>query len=183
MGKINGASQALLSIVNDVLDLARLDSGAEDEPHDPADVGDIARGALDIFAEQARAKGLELRFHAPARLPKVRAPIARLRQVLLNLLSNAVKFTEAGHVAVTVDVVDGRLAVHVADTGIGIAADRLDLVFDRFVQADSSVAKKFGGTGLGLAISRRLAERMAADLSVKSQPGRGSVFTLTLPLD
>jgi len=182
-GKINGASQALLAMVNDVLDLARLDSDPEDEPHGPTDVGEVARGVLDLVAEQARAKGLELRFYAPSRLPHVRAPVPRLRQVLLNLLSNAVKFTESGHVAVSVEVVDGRLAVHVADTGIGIAADRLDVVFERFVQADSTVAKRFGGVGLGLTIARRMAERMAGKLSVKSELGRGSVFTLSLPVE
>ncbi len=180
--RINSASQALLAIVNDVLDLARLDSGADDEAPDLADVREIAEAAVGIVAEQARAKALDLRFEAPEALPQVRAPTARLRQILLNLLSNAVKFTEAGHVALSLAADDDRLYARVADTGVGIPKDRQAQIFDRFIQADSSVAKKYGGTGLGLTISSRLAERMGGELSVESEPGEGSVFTLALPL-
>ncbi|MGA0605377.1 GAF domain-containing sensor histidine kinase [Phenylobacterium sp. VNQ135] len=180
--RINSASQALLAIVNDVLDLTRLDSGAEDEPPEKADIRQIAETALGIVAEQARAKGLDLRLEAPGALPELHVPTARLRQILLNLLSNAVKFTETGHVTLSLAADERRFTIRVADTGVGIAKDRQAEVFDRFVQADSSVAKKYGGTGLGLTISRRLAERMGGELSVESTPGEGSVFTLALPL-
>ncbi|MCR5872906.1 ATP-binding protein [Phenylobacterium sp. J426] len=112
----------------------------------------------------------------------MRVPTARLRQILLNLLSNAVKFTEAGHVTLSLSADEDRLYARVADTGVGIPKDRQARIFDRFIQADSSVAKKYGGTGLGLTISSRLAERMGGQLTVDSEPGQGSVFTLALPL-
>jgi signal transduction histidine kinase len=181
--RINAASQALLAIVNDVLDIARLDSGeAEDQPVDLADVRQVAEAAVQIVEAQAGAKGLDLRLEAPERLPPVRVAPARLRQVLLNLLGNAVKFTEAGHVVLSIEAGEDRLKLRVADTGVGIPADRLEQIFQRFVQADSTVARRYGGTGLGLAISHRLAERMGGELTVESEVGRGSVFTLALPL-
>jgi len=181
--RIDAAGQALLAIVNDVLDLARLDSDqADDQPVDLADVRQIAEAAVGIVEPQACAKGLALRLEAPERLPPVRLVPARLRQVLLNLLGNAVKFTDAGQVTLSIEPERDRLRLRVADTGPGIPADRLEQIFQRFIQVDAVAAKRYGGLGLGLAISHRLAQRMGGELTVESEVGRGSVFTLSLPL-
>ncbi len=181
--KIGRAGQSLLALVNDILDLAHLESHPDEAAQaDLLDAAVVAHSAIGIVADRAQAKGLDLRFDAAPGLPQVRVSEARLRQVLLNLLSNAVKFTDAGHVALALSDEAGRLVVRVADTGVGIPADRLAQVFDRFVQGEPSIAKRFAGAGLGLAISRRLAERMGGDLTAQSHPGQGSVFTLSLPL-
>lgn len=179
--KIQTASRNLLAIVNDVLDLARLDAGNVELGAAPVDVREVAAETLDMVAEQAREKGLSLALHAPDGLPKVSADAPRLRQVLLNLVSNAVKFTQDGSVRIDIASADDQVAVSVTDTGIGIEPDRLEKVFERFVQADDSIGKRFGGTGLGLAISQRLTVAMGGDLSARSSPGHGSTFTVRLP--
>jgi signal transduction histidine kinase len=146
------------------------------------DVRSVAASAIELVTEQASAKGLSITLRAAQNLPLVPVDGARLRQVLLNLLANAVKFTVNGGVTVTIEPLDGWIEIAVIDTGVGIEPDRLEKVFERFVQADASVARRFGGSGLGLAISRRLAEQMGGFLAAKSTRGRGSTFTLRLPL-
>lgn len=180
--KIQGASRNLLAIVNDVLDLASLEAGNVAVTPEPMDVRPIAASALEMVAEQASAKGLSLELRAPSEMPLVEVDGARLRQVLLNLLANAVKFTVRGSVTVAIEPRDGWVEIAVRDTGVGIEPDRLEKVFERFVQADASVARRFGGSGLGLAISRRLAEQMGGVLTATSHRGKGSTFTLRLPL-
>jgi signal transduction histidine kinase len=106
----------------------------------------------------------------------------KLRQILMNLLSNAAKFTSSGRIEVRARAQDGSVEVAVADTGIGIPADKLDLVFEEFEQAHAGTAREHGGTGLGLAIARRLARVLGGDIRVESAPGAGSTFTLTLPI-
>jgi signal transduction histidine kinase len=179
--RIGSASQNLLTIVNDVLDLAKLESGELDLHVEPVDAVTVVAEAMDLIATQAEAKGLILALRNPENLPPVAADAPRLRQVMLNLLSNAVKFTDAGSVTATVTKLDGEtLEIAVADTGIGIPPDRLTQIFERFVQADSSISRTFGGTGLGLAISQRLVESMGGGISVTSAPGEGSVFRVEL---
>ncbi len=180
--RVTTASKTLLALVNDVLDLARLESGHIQETAEQADVKAIAEAAIVMVTEQAAAKGLSLSLDAPADLPAVKVPTARLRQVLVNLLANAVKFTKAGGVTVRLSVQGRRLEIAVTDTGMGIAAEALDRIFDRFAQADPTVSQRFGGTGLGLAISRRLVERMDGELRVESTVGEGSTFTVSLPI-
>ena len=179
--KIATASNNLLAIVNDVLDLARLEAGELTMTVEPVDAVPVVASAVDLVAAQAEAKGLSLHFQAPAAAPPVMVDAARLRQVVLNLVSNAVKFTESGSVAVRFDAEEGRLGVSVSDTGIGISPERLDQIFERFAQADTSISRRFGGAGLGLTISRRLLEQMGGELSVTSTPGVGSCFRVTLP--
>jgi two-component system, sensor histidine kinase len=180
--KIQGASRNLLAIVNDVLDLASLEAGNVAVTPEPMDVRPIAASAIELVTEQASAKGLSIALQAEESLPLVQVDGARLRQVLLNLLANAVKFTVRGGVVVAISAHEGWVGIAVSDTGVGIEPDRLEKVFERFVQADASVARRFGGSGLGLAISRRLAEQMGGVLTAKSERGKGSTFTLRLPL-
>lgn len=180
--RIQGSGNTLLSLITDLLDLARLEAGKIELSAEPADVRDIASAALRVVNEQARAKGLGLTLKAPEALPPLQVATAALRQAMVNLLANAVKFTEAGSVSLTISLPrPGRLALEIADTGVGIPADRLDHIFERFVQADASIARRFGGTGIGLAISKRLVEQMGGELSVASELGRGSVFRIELP--
>ncbi|HEY8615053.1 HAMP domain-containing sensor histidine kinase [Phenylobacterium sp.] len=178
--KARTASEKLLTIVNDVLDLARLEAGAAELSLEAVDPAEVAASAAELFVERAAEKGLALTVELPADLPRVSGDAARLRQVLVNLLGNAVKFTEAGSVTLRASAAGGEVALEVADTGVGVPADQLDRIFERFEQAPGA-ASKFGGTGLGLAISRRLAEQMGGAITVRSTPGEGSVFTVRLP--
>jgi two-component system sensor histidine kinase/response regulator len=173
----------LLALINDILDMSRIEAGSmalESIPLDPARV--VAEAAA-MVAERAAEKGLHLAVEVDAGLPgSVHGDPARLRQILANLLANAVKFTDAGGVTAAAAIRDGRLRIVVEDTGIGIAPEALDRLFQPFVQAESSTLRRFGGTGLGLAIARRLARGMAGDILVASTPGRGSRFTVDLPV-
>jgi PAS domain S-box-containing protein len=180
--RIQHSQRHLLGLINEVLNYAKLETGTVH-----FDIGEVpVRGALvsaeSLVAPQARAKGLTLSVaDCPADLA-VRADAEKLRQILVNLLSNAVKFTDSGgRVDVRFEPRGGSLAVEVADTGIGIPADKLEAIFDPFVQVRSDLTRPHEGTGLGLAISRDLARGMAGDLTARSAPGEGSVFTLTLP--
>jgi two-component system sensor histidine kinase/response regulator len=173
---------ALLGLINDILDLARVESGRLTLESTDFDLEDLTGGVAEMLAVRAHAKGIEILSRVKPEVPlRVCGDPLRLRQILINLLGNAIKFTDSGHVLVTVEVDDSskdRLALHfsVSDTGIGIAADKLDAIFSNFTQADSSTSRQFGGSGLGLAIAKRLVELMGGKIWVESEPGRGSVF-------
>ena len=178
------SGEALTSILNDVLDLAKIEAGKLRLESLPFDLGALLEAARAAFAPLARDKGLELgvEVEAGARGVYVGDP-ARLRQVVYNLVSNAVKFTEAGSVRLGArQGSDGRVSITVADTGAGIAPEQLDTLFGKFVQLDTSTTRRHGGTGLGLAICRELCALMHGSVTVDSAPGRGSVFTVVLPL-
>ncbi len=181
--RITTASQALLAVVNDILDFSKIEDGhIELDPH-PFDPAALVAETLQLVQLQAEAKGLALRTELDAALPPaIYADSARLRQILLNLLTNAVKFTDRGQVVVKADYPgDGCvLRISVEDTGVGIAAEHLDRLFQRFSQADGSINRQFGGTGLGLAICRNLAELMGGAVGVESVEGQGSNFWLTI---
>lgn len=135
-----------------------------------------------MLQPQLQVGRLSLNVELPARLPMLRLDGDKLKQVLINLLGNAVKFTQQGEVGLAVErSADGRLLIHVRDTGIGIPPDRLEAIFEPFRQAESGTTREFGGTGLGLSISRALVELMEGRLRVSSEPGKGSCFTLDLP--
>ncbi|SDZ11389.1 Signal transduction histidine kinase [Micromonospora pattaloongensis] len=181
---VRDSGEALLVIIDDILDFSKIDSGQLDLEDAAFDVRECLEGALALVAVPAARKGLELVGRVERGCPTLlRGDVTRLRQILVNLLSNAVKFTERGEVVATVgaertgDAV--RLRVAVRDTGIGIPADRMDRLFRSFSQVDASTTRMYGGTGLGLAISRRLARAMGGDITVRSEEGAGSVFTLT----
>ncbi len=173
------AGNNLLGLINDLLDLTKIESGHLELDKIEFDLLDVADQAVELISQRARSKGIEL----VARLPEVKTAFrgdpARLRQILLNLLGNAVKFTDKGSVTLTIApraAAPGRFSFTIADTGIGIAPDKLSTIFEDFAQADSSIARKYGGTGLGLGISRRLAALMGGELTVTSKPGEGSAF-------
>jgi len=184
VGLIRQSGQQLLELLNDLLDLAKIEAGKltlQAVDYRPAV---IAEAACAPFESLAQDKGLtlELKFAGLAGAVWTGDPL-RLQQVLSNLVSNAVKFTTQGRVSVSADLtVDGEVEFRVADTGIGIPADRLAEVFEKFAQLESAKDRRFGGTGLGLALSRELAELMGGVLSAESAPGVGSVFRLRLPV-
>jgi signal transduction histidine kinase len=181
---IRQGGEILLALLNDLLDLARIETGRLELEDGAVDVAALARSAQATFAAQASEKGVGLDLEiAPEAEGWWRGDLIRVRQILFNLVSNAVKFTAKGSVAIRLAVGPGGLVATVSDTGPGIPSERLPTLFDRFVQVDASTTRRFGGSGLGLAICRELAELMGGGVAVESAPGRGSSFTLTLPLE
>jgi PAS domain S-box-containing protein len=184
---VHSSGDALLHVIDDILDYSKIEAGKLDLEHEPFSLRDCVEGALDIVAPQAWEKELELGCLIDERAPAgIVGDGARLRQVLLNLLSNAVKFTERGEVFVLVNAEETRegsyeIELAVRDTGIGIPPDRMDRLFTSFSQVDTSTTRRFGGTGLGLAISKRLVELMGGTVSADSKQGKGSIFRISLP--
>ncbi|MDB5359013.1 MAG: Hybrid sensor histidine kinase [Rhodospirillales bacterium] len=175
---IQDSGNSLLAILNDVLDLSKIEAGRLELERVPVCLPALADGALSILRSQADAKGLYLRLDLAADLPDwVESDPTRLRQILLNLLSNALKFTDQGGVTLAIGLEDQRLRFRVTDTGIGIAKDRQSLLFRNFSQLHRSSGRQYGGTGLGLAISKRLVEAMpAGEIGVESDAGKGASF-------
>ena len=189
LGVINASSQSLLQILNDVLDLSKVEAGHLTLAPAPSSIGELIRSVALTFADGARRKALALEWHADSQLaPRLLFDPVRLRQVLFNLVGNGVKFTETGTVSIRARVLDTtserqRIEIVVADTGIGISAEDHDRLFQPFVQAEAPISRNRGGTGLGLAISRRLAELMNGTLSLVSELGRGTTVTLSLDFE
>ena len=185
LGVVRQSGETLLTLINDVLDLAKIEAGKLECEAAPFDLGELLRGVEASFATLARGKGIDLRLSlSPAAAGVYRGDQARIRQILANLLSNALKFTEAGEIRLAVDCApDGALRLAVSDTGIGMPADRLDRLFGKFSQLDASTTRRYGGTGLGLAISRQIAEMMGGTIVAESVLGAGSTFTATLRLE
>ncbi|WP_428605333.1 ATP-binding protein [Sedimenticola sp.] len=183
---IDSSAGALLTILGDVLDFSKIEAGKLDLQWQPFNLEIIAEQVVMLFHQQAEAKNLSLDLEYATDMPRAfRGDPVRIRQILTNLVGNAVKFTERGFIRLRVAQPDpsGPVTCTIQDTGIGIPADRLKGVFEKFTQADASVTRRFGGTGLGLAISRHLADLMGGSLEVESCEGRGSQFKLTLPLE
>ncbi|HEX7178021.1 MAG TPA: ATP-binding protein, partial [Pyrinomonadaceae bacterium] len=183
---IRESADSLLAIINDVLDLSKIEAGKMRVDKTDFDLSDIVDASVNMFLERVRAKGLSLGCMIDDGVPTLlRGDPGRLRQVLVNLLSNAVKFTESG--AVTLEVTGGpeadghvTLRFEVKDTGIGISREARQRIFLPFTQADGSDTRPYGGTGLGLAISRQLVELMGGEIGVESEAGRGSTFWFTV---
>ncbi len=185
---IQHAGGALLSIINDVLDFSKIEAGQLQLDPVPVDLPALLNEVVDMMAYHAQHQGLELVYHLdPAARLRTELDAVRLKQVLINLLNNAIKFTEKGHVSLRVRLEqrDGRTRCRfdVADTGIGIPAVTQSQIFEKFTQADASHTRKYGGTGLGLAICRSLVGLMEGDITLKSRVGRGTLFTVTVPLE
>jgi signal transduction histidine kinase/CheY-like chemotaxis protein len=175
------SGDALLAVINDILDFAKIESGKLEFDLHEFDLHGLVQSTCDSLAPVARRKGVALSVRlADGLARRVRGDGARVRQVLTNLVANAIKFTSEGEVVVTVEP---GVSFAVRDTGIGIPPDRIPVLFDAFTQADASTTRRFGGTGLGLAICERLVALMGVAIMVESEPGQGSCFTFTLPLE
>ncbi len=172
----------LLALINDILDISRIEAGREDIEISKCNANDLVAEVVGMIHVQAREKHIELLHVGSDADIVIACDAGKCRHILQNLIGNAVKFTERGTVTISVRQNGGNIAVAVADTGIGIAGDHLPYIFDEFRQADSSTSRKFGGTGLGLAIAKKYAHLLGGTIAVKSTVGEGSVFTLTLPL-
>lgn len=189
-GVAHDSAESLLGLINDILDFSKIEAGKLNLECISFNLLHEVESVAHTQAVTAQNKGLDLIVHYPPSMPHlVVGDPARIRQVLTNLVSNAIKFTADGHVLIDVQAEAGqdgscRLRVEVSDTGIGLAADHLEEIFDKFTQADASTTRKYGGTGLGLPICKFLVELMGGKIGVKSQQGRGSTFwfTLALPL-
>jgi CheY-like chemotaxis protein/HPt (histidine-containing phosphotransfer) domain-containing protein len=184
---ISGSGDSLLTLINDVLDFSKIEAGELDLDQAPFDLADLVYDVAQLLAPQAAGKGLDLLVDLPLDCPwQVVGDGPRLRQVVMNLVGNAVKFTAHGVVIIRVaaEARGDRLSCRVAvsDTGIGIPADRRDRLFRSFSQVDASTTRSYGGTGLGLAISQRIARAMGGDITVDSEPGVGSTFTVAVEL-
>ena len=183
---VRTSGDALLCIINDILDFSKIEAGGLELEQQPFDLTGCVEESLELVAATSDAKGLELAGYIDARCPsRVIGDVTRFRQVLVNLLGNAIKFTFQGEVVLSVGPDDsslGGLRFAVSDTGIGIPADRVASLFDRFSQVDASTTRVYGGTGLGLAISKRLVEAMGGTLGVDSVPSTGSTFHFSVHL-
>jgi CheY-like chemotaxis protein len=194
---IHNAGWDLLSLINDILDLSKIEAGKMDVRPDAVVLDDISAYVEQNFRPQVEEKGLELFVRSTPGLPEsIVTDGQRLQQVLKNLLSNAAKFTESGSVilsiglapddllfaAPTLNRADKVVAFEVTDTGIGIPEDKLKVIFDPFHQGDGTTSRKYGGTGLGLSISREIARLLGGAISVRSEAGGGSTYTLYIPV-
>ncbi len=192
---IQQSSESLLELINEILDLSKIEAGKMTIESVPFRLAETAEQIIRILQPRAKTKKLSFKQEIDSRLPKTfNGDPARLRQILFNLLGNAFKFTEKGSVTLRMgfatatpdsELLPGntiRLLIQVEDTGIGIAKDQLTKIFDNFVQADASATRQFGGTGLGLAISRQLVELMGGEIRAASELGRGTTFSVELPL-
>ncbi len=182
---IHNAGSDLLALIDDILDLSKIEAGRVEVDPGPVDIAEVAADARRAFAAQAEEKGLALEVVvSDGTPPSMVTDAQRLQQILRNLLSNAVKFTESGGVTLTIspgaspDVV----AFSVADTGIGIADAKFEMIFEAFQQADGTTSRRYGGTGLGLSISKELARLLGGSITVESQLGAGSTFTVYVPV-
>lgn len=182
---IKTSGDALLSLIEEILDLSKIESGKINLDERPFALAQLVEDVVELLAPRAQARELEIVASIDERLPAcVLGDAARLRQILLNLAGNAIKFTSKGGVAIFVEpgIWDGEIAFRVQDTGIGIAPEAASRIFREFEQADSSTTRKYGGTGLGLAISKRIIDRMNGRINLQSVPGEGSTFEVHLPL-
>jgi signal transduction histidine kinase len=182
--RVNAAGTHLLSLINEVLDLSKIEAGKLDLNPESIDLTRLIDEVIGTAGQLAEKNKNRLIVDAQENVGALTADSMRLKQILLNLLSNACKFTKEGEVALRVrKVADGRdwVELAVADTGIGLTAEQQAKLFQEFTQADSLTARRYGGTGLGLALSRKLARMMDGDVTVTSEPGKGSVFTVRLP--
>jgi signal transduction histidine kinase len=185
LDRVLGAGRHLLALINDILDLSKIEAGRMELNLDSFALTPLIAGVIKTIEPLAAKNGNQVAVHCDGGIGTMHADQMRLRQALLNLMSNANKFTERG--TITIDARDAQengreeIAIAVADTGIGMTPEQMGRLFQEFSQADASTTRKYGGTGLGLAISKRFCQMMGGDITVESEPGRGSTFTIRLP--
>jgi signal transduction histidine kinase len=182
LGIVRGAGATMRALVDDILDIAKMETGNLTIEFAPFDLCATVTDAARMWEEQARSKGLSFTLDMADCPARIMGDAARVRQIVFNLLSNALKFTRVGAVTVALRTGEDRLWLDVSDSGIGIPANKLDEIFESFRQADAGTTRQFGGTGLGLSICRNLARAMNGDVTVTSREGQGATFTLSLPL-
>jgi PAS domain S-box-containing protein len=186
LGTIKSAVDSLLTLINDILDVSKIEAGRLEFEHLAFSLSDVVEDTVRTLAVKAAEKGLDLTYQIDDDVPDgVMGDPGRLRQILFNLVGNAIKFTHVGSVSVSVSVVAGEapmLGFEVTDTGIGIPMGKLERIFEAFSQADGSMTRRYGGTGLGLSISRDIAQAMGGAMTASSEPGKGSTFSFTMPL-
>ncbi|HEY8503319.1 MAG TPA: HAMP domain-containing sensor histidine kinase, partial [Gemmataceae bacterium] len=184
VGNIRTSGQQLLSLINDILDLAKIEAGKMEVHPAELSVRELCEGQAGLFRPMAEKKNIDLRCQAGADLPPVKQDLVKLRQILMNLLSNAIKFTpEGGRVLLKGEVEGGWLVLTVTDTGVGIAPEEQELVFEKFRQSGNPLTREQGGTGLGLSIVRELAKLLGGEVTLHSELGRGSTFTVRVPAE
>ena len=185
LDRVLGAGRHLLALINDILDLSKIEAGRMELQLEDFALAPLIDGVVKTVEPLAAKNANQLVVHRDATIDTLHADSMRLRQALLNLMSNANKFTERGTITVSARQAqeNGRdwVTIAVADTGIGMTAEQMGKLFQEFSQADASTTRKYGGTGLGLAISKRFCQMMGGDITVESEPGKGSVFTVRLP--
>jgi PAS domain S-box-containing protein len=182
---IHTSGKHLLELINDLLDLSKVESGRLEVERIPCAPHEILRSTLETLDVKAREKGITLELEIDGAVPAtILSDPPRIRQIVTNLVGNAIRFTESGGVRVVERRVttgsEPKLAIDVIDSGVGVPKEKLDAIFEAFVQADASITRRFGGTGLGLAISRKLARKLGGDITVTSRVGEGSCFAVTL---
>jgi signal transduction histidine kinase len=180
--KILTSGQHLLALINSILDLAKVEAGRVEVTPAEIALSPVLESCSRTVEPLVKADAVTLVKEFDGALPQMYVDEEKLRQIVINLLSNAAKFTERGSIRLQAHASNGTVAIAVADTGIGIAPDKLEVIFEEFAQADASSTRLYGGTGLGLTIARRLARLMGGDITAESVLGRGSKFNLTLPL-
>jgi signal transduction histidine kinase len=185
LDRVLGAGRHLLALINDILDLSKIEAGRMELNLETFALAPLIDGVVKTIEPMATKNGNRVAVHCDTAIGMMRADQMRLRQTLLNLMSNANKFTEKGTVTIAAHQgqENGRdwVTLSVADTGIGMTPEQMDKLFQEFSQASSKTASKYGGTGLGLVISRRFCQMMGGDITAASEPGKGSVFTVRLP--
>ena len=182
LSKVLVSAEHLLALINEILDLSRIEAGEVTLDISEMNVTEVLREVTDSLEPLVERPRVQLVVDADAELPRLLTDRDKLKQILLNLVGNAVKYTDEGTIAIRAEAVDGRLRIDVSDTGVGIPVEDLGRIFDEFQQADGAISRSRPGTGLGLTISRRLARTLGGDVTVESTPGVGSTFTLDLPL-
>jgi signal transduction histidine kinase len=182
LGRIRSSAGHLLSLVDEVLQFARMEAATVDAAEEPVDLRGVVEEGAGLVEPLAAGKGLAFHVRTPAEPVVASTDAARLRQVLVNLAGNEVKFTERGEVSVTLERRGGEAVLRVRDTGHGIPEEHREKIFEPFWQVDASNTRETGGTGLGLAITRRLVDLLGGEIAVESAPGSGSTFTVRLPL-
>jgi signal transduction histidine kinase len=183
VGNIRSSGDKLLNLINDILDLAKIEAGKMQVRLEDFSVHDVCEGVLNMFRPLAEKKNIDLHSQIDPGIPVMRQDVTKLQQILQNLLSNATKFTpEGGRVLLKADAEGGFVVLTVTDTGVGIAPEEQELVFEKFRQSGNPLTREHAGTGLGLSIIRELAKLLGGDVGLQSELGRGSTFTVRLPL-